>query len=72
MSEKSQADARQAETDGEAHKGEAMPFQEMMEKMMAQCCSWCEQMGMNWGTCCGTPTEKKEDPITTPNAPFGR
>ncbi len=60
MSEdKSQADAGQAKTDGEAHKGGAMPFAEMMEKMMAECgCRW-EQMG-KWACCCDTPPEKKE------------
>ncbi len=63
MSEdKSQADAGQAKTDGEAPQGRAMPFAEMMEKMMAQCgCRW-EQMGTQWASCCDMPPEKKEDP----------
>ncbi len=60
--DKSQADARQAKTNGGAPKSGAMPFQEIMEKMMAQCgCCW-EQMGMKWATCCDTPPEKKADP----------
>ncbi len=60
--DKSQADARQAKTNGEAHQGGAMPFVEMMEKMMAQCgCRW-EQMGMQWASCCDVPPEKKEGP----------
>ncbi len=59
--DKSQADARQAKTDGEAPKVGAMPFQEMMEKMMAQCGSCCEQMDIEWAAGCGTPPEKEED-----------
>ncbi len=59
--DKSQTDARQAKTDDEAPTGGAMPFQEMMEKMMAQCGSCWEQMGINWADCCSMSPEKKED-----------
>jgi len=59
--EKPQADARQAKTDGKAHEAWAMPFQEMMEKMMAHCGCHPEQMGAMWAECCGKATENKPD-----------
>jgi hypothetical protein len=59
--EKSQADTQQANTDGQAQTAWAMPFQEMMEKMMARCGCRPEQMGATWAECCGMSPEKKSD-----------
>jgi hypothetical protein len=63
-SHNTQPDPQQAQTANEKQPDWAMPFLEMMEKMMADCACRPGQKGTMWGTCCGMPSEPKEDQKT--------
>ncbi|CAG0990147.1 hypothetical protein ANRL3_02717 [Anaerolineae bacterium] len=57
---KTQPDTGPTNPDETAHTAWSMPFQEMMEKMMADCDCRLEDMASLWGACCGTSREKKK------------
>ena len=61
---KTQADDPKAKATGKTQTAGAMPFSEMMEKMMAGCGCRPEQMSAMWAACCGIPAEQKEDQKT--------
>ena len=58
--EKTPPDTGPTDPNETAHTAWSMPFQEMMEKMMAGCDCRPEDMASLWGACCGLPREKKQ------------
>ncbi len=61
---KTQTDDQKAKATGKTHAAGAMPFSEMMEKMVAGCGCRPDQMSAMWAACCGMPAEQKEEQKT--------